>query len=73
MTLLEIAKIYTDLVKADGEIPEDEPRGKDQVGALRTKYHEVLMLKMREEGISFSDRYDAARQAFDLVKKESVA
>jgi len=69
MSLVEIAQIYTDLVKLDREIPEQEQQAKDQVNALRTKYHEILMTKMREEGLSFSDRFDAMRKAFDLIEK----
>lgn len=69
MSLIEIAQIYTDLVKLDREIPEQEQQAKDQVNALRTKYHEILMDKMREEGLSFSDRFDAMRKAFDLIEK----
>jgi len=70
MTVLEIARVYTDLVKAEREIPETELRAKEQVNALRTKYHELLMEKMRQERISFSDRFDAAAKAFDLVREE---
>ena len=44
MSLLEVAKIYIDLVKAEREIPEEEYHAKDQINALRTKYHEVLLL-----------------------------
>ena len=72
MTLIDIAKIYTDLVKAESEIPEEEYHAKDQINALRTKYHEMLMSKMREEGISFADRFDAMNQAFELVRKEQA-
>ncbi len=72
MTLIEIAKIYTDLVKAEREIPEEEYRAKDQINALRTKYHELLMAKMREEGIEFSDRFDATNKAFQLIQAESL-
>lgn len=67
MTLIEIATIYTDLVKVEREIPETEHSAKDQVNALRTKYHELFMSKMREEGLEFSDRFDATRQAFNLI------
>ena len=69
MTLIEIAKIYTDLVKAEREIPAEEFHAKDQVNALRTKYHEILMSKMRTEGMEFSDRFDATNKAFELIKK----
>lgn len=70
MTLIEIAQIYTDLVKAENKIPEEERRAKDQINALRTKYHQLLMEKMRQEGISFSDRFDAMNKAFEIVQKE---
>ena len=42
MTLLEIAKIYTDLVEAENRIPESEFTAKDEVNALRTKYHQMF-------------------------------
>jgi len=72
MTVLEIAKIYTDLVKAEREIPEEEHQAKEKTNALRTKYHEMLMAKMREEKVDFSDRFDAAAKAFDLVREEEA-
>ncbi|MBI3314245.1 MAG: hypothetical protein HYZ83_08430 [Candidatus Omnitrophica bacterium] len=71
MNLIEIAQIYTDLVKLEKEIPDQEFRAKDHVNALRTKYHELLMAKMREESIFFSDRFDAANKAFELVREEN--
>lgn len=73
MTLVEIAKIYTDLVRADSEIPEEEHHAKDQINALRTKYHEILMAKMREDGIDFSDRFDAMNKAFEIVRNEQLS
>ena len=72
MTLLEIAQVYTDLVNADSEIPDSEYRAKDMIGALRTKYHNMLMEQMQVEGIEFSDRFDATRIAFDLVKQGRI-
>lgn len=70
MTLIEIAQTYTDLVKAERHIPEDERHAKDQINALRTKYHEILMAKVKEEGIYFSDRFDAMNKAFEIIQKE---
>ena len=70
MTLIEIARIYTDLVKLEKEVPEQEYQAKDQINALRTKYHEILMAKMREDGVAFSDRFDAMNKAFELIQKE---
>ncbi len=72
MNLIETARIYTDLVKAEREIPEEEYHAKDEINALRTKYHEMLMAKMREEGMYFSDRFDATNKAFELIKKEQL-
>ena len=72
MNLVEIARIYTDLVKAEREIPQEENMAKDRINALRTKYHEMLMEKMREEGIYFSDRFDATNKAFELIHKEQL-
>lgn len=72
MNLIEIARIYTDLVKAEREIPEEEYHAKDGINALRTKYHEMLMAKMREEGIYFSDRFDATNKAFEFIHKEQL-
>lgn len=73
MTLIEIAQIYTDLVKLEKEIPEQQYHAKDQANVLRTKYHELLMEKMRQEGIPFSDRFDAMNKAFELVQKEHTS
>lgn len=69
MTLLEIAQVYTDLVEAEQEVPESEFRAKDIMNALRSKYHQLLMDKMREEKIEFADRFDAMHKAFEIVKK----
>lgn len=66
---MEIARIYTDLITLEKAIPEQDYQAKDIANTLRTKYHELLMSKMREENISFSDRFDAANKAFELIKE----
>ncbi len=68
MTVYETALIYFDLVAAEEKIPDEEHQAKEHINALRTKYHELLMVKMREEGIDFSDRFDAAQKAFEVVR-----
>jgi hypothetical protein len=70
MTLFDIAQIYTELVEIDNSIPESEFIAKDEVGALRSKYHQLFMDKLQEEGIEYSDRFDAMNKAFELIKKE---
>lgn len=73
MTLIEIARIYTDLVEVENNIPESEYTAKDEINLLRTKYHQMFMDKLQEEGIEYLDRFDAMNRAFELVKKDSPA
>ncbi len=70
--LYEIAQIYTDLVNAENEIPEEEFHAKDQINMLRTKYHNILMERMSEEGVYFADRFDATKKAYELIQKGKV-
>lgn len=69
MTILALARIYTDLVKLEREIPDEEHQAREKVNALRTQYHELLMKQMRKDRIDFSDRFDAAAKAFELVRE----
>ena len=71
MTLLEVAQIYTDLVMVENQIPDGEPAAKEELNVLRTKYHQMLMDKMRQEGVEFSDRFDAMNKAFELIKAQT--
>ncbi len=73
MSLTEIARVYVDLVRLEEKIPTAEHHAKDQANALRTKYHELLMEKMREEKIEFADRFDAAHKAFEIVNHQFKA
>ena len=73
MTLFDLAQKYTDLVQLEKEILAEEHHAKDQANALRTKYHELLMQKMREEKIDFADRFDAMHKAFEIVNQNSKA
>jgi|GEM_PF-760086 len=68
MTLLEIAQIYTDMVLLDDHIPENEHTAKEEVGILRSKYHQLFMDKLNEEGIDYYDRLDAMNKAFDIIR-----
>ncbi len=73
MSLIEIAQVYVDLVRLEQQISPAEHQAKDQANALRSKYHELLMEKMREEKIDFSDRFDAMNKAFELVNQRAKA
>lgn len=72
MTVVEIARIYTDLVNLDDKVPQNELIAKDEIGELRTRYHQLLMDKFREEGIEFVDRFDAMRKAFNIIMNEET-
>ena len=69
MNAYEIALIYTDLVNAENEIPDEEFHAKEHINILRTKYHNLLMEQMSVEDIYFSDRFDASKKAFEMVRK----
>ena len=71
MTVDDIAQIYTDLVKLEDLIPPTEHIAKDEIGVLRSKYHQKLMDKFQEEGIEFADRFDARRKAFEIIKNDA--
>ena len=68
MTLLEIAQIYTDLVRTEENIPASEHISKEEFNILRSKYHQIFMDKLREEGIDFTDRFEAMNIAFEIIK-----
>ncbi|MBK7092478.1 MAG: hypothetical protein IPH59_12290 [bacterium] len=68
MTLQEIAQIYTNLVLSEEQIPEEEHVTKQEINELRSKYHQILMDKLREEGIDFADRFEAMNIAFEIIK-----
>ena len=72
MTVVEIARIYTDLVNLDDKVPQNELIAKDEIGELRTRYHQLLMDKFREEGIEFVDRFDAMRKVFNIIMNEET-
>ena len=73
MKLIEIAQVYVDLVNLEKDVPDSEFHAKDEINALRSKYHNLLMRKMREENVEFSGRFDAMNKAFELVKKERLS
>ena len=71
MTLLELAQIYTDLVNLDNRTPDSELLAKEEIGLLRSKYHQLFMDKLQEEGIEYIDRFDAMNKAFELVARRT--
>ena len=76
MTLQEAAQIYIDLVELEKSLDPDQQQAKQEVSALRSKYHDLFTQVLRADGIECADRFEATQRAFELVsegmKKTSV-
>ena len=71
MTLREAAQIYVDLVRLEESLTPDQWQARQEVTALRSKYHDLFTQVLRQSGISCSDRFEATRRAFELVTEAS--
>ena len=71
MTPREEAQIYVDLIRLEESLAPDQWQARQEVTALRSKYHDLLTDAFRASGISISDRFDATRKAFELVGEPS--
>lgn len=67
MTPREIAQIYVDIVRLEESLGPDELQAKQEITALRSRYHDQLTDIFRQAGISCTDRFEAAQKAFELV------
>lgn len=67
MTMKEAAQIYVDLVRLEGSLAPDQDQARQEVSALRSKYHDLLAEAFRSAGISCADRFEVAHRAFELV------
>lgn len=71
MTPLEAAQMYVDLVHLEESLAPDQWQAREEVTALRSKYHDLLASTFRAAGISCADRFEVARRAFELVTQVS--
>ena len=67
MTPREIAQVYVDIVRLEESLGPDQWQAKQEINALRSKYHDQLTDIFRWDGIVCADRFEAARKAFELV------
>ena len=67
MTLREAAQVYVDLVHLEESLAPDQYQARQEVSALRSKYHDLFADTLRASGISCADRFEAARRAFELI------
>ena len=71
MTLREAAEIYVDLVRLEESLAPDQWQAREEVTALRSKYHDFFTQTLRQSGISCTDRFEATRRAFELIAETS--
>ena len=67
MTLQEAAQVDVDLIGLEESLAPDQHQAKQEVSALRSKYHDLFSQALRESGISCADRFEATSRAFELV------
>ena len=71
MTLKEEAQMYVDLIHLEESLAPDQHQAKQEVNALRSKYHDLFAQALRAGGISCADRFEATTRAFELVSETS--
>ena len=72
MTLKEAAQIYVDLIHLEESLAPDQHQAKQEVSALRSKYHDLFTQVLREAGISCADRFEATQQACELIASSEM-
>ncbi len=70
MTLNEAAQVYVDLVCLEESLAPDQYQARQEVNALRSKYHDLLADALRAAGVACADRFEVNRYAFELVRAE---
>ena len=64
-----IAHAYVTCIEMEERLRTEAPELADQMDELRSELHALLMDAFKESGISFTDRADAARLAFELARQ----
>lgn len=70
MTLKEAAQVYVDLIRLEESLAPDQHQARQEVSALRSKYHDLFTEALRAAGISCADRFEATSRAFELLSEE---
>lgn len=73
MNLQTIARIYVLAVALDEKAQGDAPQIQEDVSCLRAEIHALLMTTLRQAGISFSNRAEAAHLAFEIVQGKTLS
>ncbi|MBI4341330.1 MAG: hypothetical protein HY598_03515 [Candidatus Omnitrophica bacterium] len=67
MTLQEAAHIYVDLVLLEESLAPGQEQARQEITALRSKYHDRFTDLLRASGIPCADRFEATQRAFELA------
>ena len=67
MTLREAAQIYVDLIQLEESLAPDQWQARQEISALRSKYHDRFSDVLRQSGVVCVDRFEATRQAIALL------
>ena len=72
MTLKEAAQVCVDLIRLEESLAPDQHQARQEVSALRSKYHDLFTEALREAGIECADRFEATSRAFELVAEKGL-
>ena len=67
MKLEEIARAYIAAVELDEKVRSTASALADEIGSLRADLHALFMEGLKEKGIPFTDRSEAAEIAYQLI------
>ena len=68
MNLETIARAYTHCIELEERAQHDSPLLAEDLSVLRADLHALMMQVLRDTGIPFTDRADAARIAYDILQ-----
>jgi hypothetical protein len=73
MRLENIASIYVAIVELEENIRSQAPDLADETGSLRADIHALFMEALRDRGIPFRDRSEAADLAYQLARSPLIS
>ena len=71
MALKETAQMYVDLIHLEESLAPDQQQARQEVSALRSKYHDLFTQALRAAGTHCADRFEATQRAFELLASSS--
>ena len=69
MTLKDLAQMYVDLIHLEESLAPDQHQARQEVSAVRSKYHDLFTQALRDAGVPCADRFEATSHAFELVSE----